>query len=297
MKTLSIQAIALLVTIALNGAAQSPIGNSLLISAGDELHISILDMPEMDQTPRVTDAGDVPVQGIGSVHVMNMTPAEAAAAIHDHLLSAHYLNHPQVSVVVDQYATQEVTLIGEVRTPGAYPIATPRPILDVIALGGGLNDNADRDIVVERHGDQDHPIHYNANNNAEQAIRDQMLVNPGDTVVVAKAGIFYVLGDVNRPGGYTMSNNESKMSLLEALSTAGGAAKTAKLGHAQLIRKVDHSQTQISLGDIQKGKRPDFAMAPGDILYVPFSYAKNLLITSSAGIVGAAGAAAIYTQH
>ena len=60
-----------------------------------------------------------------------------------------------------------------------------------------------------------------------------------------------------------MSNNESKLSLLEALSMAGGAAKTAKLGHARLIRKVDHSETQISLGDIQKGKQPDFAMAPG----------------------------------
>lgn len=297
MKILSIHAAALLLAVSWTGAAQSPIGNSLLISPGDELHISILDMPEMDQTPRVTDAGDVPVQGIGSVRVVNMTPAEAAAAIHDRFLSANYLNHPQVSVVVDQYATQEVTLIGEVRTPGAYPIATPRPILDVIALGGGLNENADRDIVIERHGDQNHPIHYTVNNNAEHAIKEQVLVNPGDTVVVAKAGMVYVLGDVNRPGGYAMSNNESKMSLLEALSNAGGAAKTAKLGHARLIRKVDHSETQISLGDIQNGKRPDFAMAPGDILYVPFSYAKNLLITSSAGIVGAAGAAAIYTAH
>lgn len=297
MKISSVYATALLLVMSWVGAAQSPSGNSLLISPGDELHVSILDMPEMDQTPRVTDAGDVPVQGIGSVHVVNMTPAEAAATIHDRFLSAHYLNHPQVSVVVDQYATQEVTLIGEVRTPGAYPIATPRPILDVIALGGGLNDSADRNIVVERHGDQNHLIHYNVNNDAEQAIKEQVLVNPGDTVVVAKAGIVYVLGDVNRPGGYTMSNNESKMSLLEALSTAGGAARTAKLGRARLIHKADHSETQISLGDIQKGKQPDFAMAPGDILYVPFSYAKNLVITSSAGIAGAAGAAAIYTAH
>jgi polysaccharide export outer membrane protein len=297
MKTLSIQAAALFVALAYTAAAQSPTVNSLLISPGDELHISVLDMPELEQTPRVTDAGDVPVQGIGNVRVVNMTPSEAASAIHDRYLSAHFLNHPQVSVVVDQYATQEVTLIGEVKTPGAFPIATPRPILDVIALGGGLSDDADRDILIERHGDQSHPIHYNVNNDAERAIKEQVLVNPGDTVVVAKAGIVYVLGDVNRPGGYTMSNNQSRISLLEALSIAGGPARTAKLGHARLIRKVDHSETQISLGDIQKGKQPDFPLAPGDILYVPFSYAKNLLITSSAGIAGAAGAAAIYSAH
>jgi polysaccharide export outer membrane protein len=296
MKTLLIPATALLVAMSWMASAQASSGNSLLISPGDELHISILDMPEMEQNPRVTDAGDVPVQGIGNVRVVNMTPGDAATAIHDRLVSAHYLNHPQVSVVVDQYATQEVTLIGEVKTPGAYPIATPRPILDVIALGGGLNDDADRDVLVERHGDQNNPVHYNVNNNGEQAIREQVLVNPGDTVVVAKAGIVYVLGDVNRPGGFTMSNNESKMTLLQALASAGGAAKTAKVGHARLIRKTDNTEIHVSLGDIQKGKLPDFAMAPGDILYVPFSYAKNLFITSSAGITGAAGAAAIYAK-
>jgi polysaccharide export outer membrane protein len=297
MKTSSMHVAALFAVICGTAFAQSASSNSLLISSGDELHISILDMPEMEQTPRVTDAGDVPVQGIGNVQVVNMTPGEAAAAIHDKLVSAHYLNHPQVSVVVDQYATQEVTLIGEVKTPGAYPIATPRPILDVIALGGGLNEAADRNVVIERHGDLDHPVHYTLNNDADQAIKEQVFVNPGDTVVVAKAGIVYVLGDVNRPGGYTMDNNESKMTLLQALSFAGGAARTAKVGRARLIRKADNSQTQVSLGDIQKGKRPDFAMAPGDILYVPFSYAKNLVISSSAGIAGAAGTAAVYASH
>jgi len=296
MKTLTISATALLLAMSWAAAAQSPSGNSLLLGRGDEIHISILDIPEMEQNPRVTDAGDVPVQGVGNVRVVDMTPGEAATAIHDRLVSAHYLKHPQVSVVVDQFATQEVTLIGEVKAPGAYPIATSRPILDVIALGGGLNEDADRDVLVERHGDQNNPVHYNVNNNAERAIKEQVLVNPGDTVVVAKAGIVYVLGDVNRPGGFTMSNNESSMTLLEALATAGGAAKTAKVGHARLIRKTDHTETQVSLGDIQKGKQPDFAMAPGDILYVPFSYAKNLVITSSAGIAGAAGAAALYAK-
>jgi len=297
MKILSIQAVALFAVMTGTAVAQSPSTNSLLISPGDELHISILDMPEMEQTPRVTDAGEVPVQGVGSVRVANLSPAEAAIAIHDRYVNAHFLNHPEVSVVVDQYATQNVTVIGEVRQPGAYPLSTPRPILDVIALGGGLNEVADRNILVERHGDQSNPIPYTVSNNAGQAIKEQVLVNPGDTVVVPKAGIVYVLGDVNRPGGYTMTDNQSKISLLEALSIAGGAAKTARLGHARLIRKVDHTETQISLGDIQKGKQPDFAMSPGDILYVPFSYAKNLIIASSAGVLGAAGTAAVYASH
>jgi polysaccharide biosynthesis/export protein len=297
MKISSIWLIVLIALITGATPAQSPSENSLLICPGDNLHISVLDMPEMEQYARVTDAGDVPVQGIGNVRVVNMSPAEAATAIHDRYLSSHFLNHPQVSVVVEQYATQEVTLIGEIKSPGAYPIATPRPILDVIALGGGLTDFADRDILVERHGDQSNPIRYNVSNDAQQAIKDQVLVNPGDTIVVAKAGIVYVLGDVNRPGGYTMNNNESKMSLLEALANAGGAAKTASLAHVYLIRKSDHTPKEIPLGDILKGKREDFAMSAGDILYVPLSYAKNLVISSSAGIAGAAGTAAVYASH
>jgi polysaccharide biosynthesis/export protein len=290
-------AAALLAAMAGTAVAQSASNNSLLISPGDSIHISVLDNPDLDQHARVTDAGEVPVQGIGNVKVASMSPAEAASAIHDRFVSARFLNHPQVAVVVDQYATQNVTIIGEVRLPGAYPLSTPRPILDVIALGGGLSEVADRNIVVERHGDQSNPIPYMVSNDAGQAIKEQVLVNPGDTVVVPKAGIVYVLGDVNRPGGYTMTDNQATMSLLEALSIAGGAAKTAKLGHARLIRKVDHTETEISLGDIQKGKHPDFAMAPGDILFVPFSYAKNLVISSSSGVVGAAGAAAVYTGH
>jgi polysaccharide biosynthesis/export protein len=297
MKICPLRLVVLVAVIAGAAFPQTPSRNSLLIGPGDNIHITVLDMPEMEQYARVTDAGDVPIQGVGNVYVMNKTPAEAATAIHDRFLSSHFLNHPTVSVVVDQYATQEVTLIGELKAPGAYPIATPRPILDVIALGGGLTEFADREVFVERHGDQANPIRYNVSNDGQQAIKEQVLVNPGDTVVVVKAGIVYVLGDVNRPGGYTMNNNESQMSLLEALSNAGGAGKTAKLSHARLIRKSDHTEMQISLGDMQKGKRPDFAMAPGDILYVPFSYAKNLVISSSAGIAGAAGTAAVYASH
>jgi polysaccharide biosynthesis/export protein len=293
-RRLSICAIAIGSLMGLSSAGQAPSKDTLLISPGDILHISILDMPEMEQRVRVTDSGMVPIQGVGEVKVVPMTPSEAATTIHDRFISAKFLNHPQVSVVVDQYVTQNVTLIGEVKTPGSYPVATPRPILDVIALGGGLDPVADRNILIERQGDREHPISYTLNNDAQQAIRDQVMVYPGDTVVVPKAGIVYVLGDVYRPGGYAMSNNQSQLTLLEVLTIAGGPTKTARLGQVRLLRKADHSDTKLSLGEIEKGKQPDFAMLPGDILYVPFSFGKNLLMSSSSGLMGAASAAAVY---
>jgi polysaccharide biosynthesis/export protein len=201
-------------------------------------------------------------------------------------------------VTVEQYATQTVSVLGQVRTSGAYPIGTARPVLDVLALAGGLNEVADRNIMIERRGDPDHPVRYNLANDGALAMRTSVLVYPGDTVIVPKAGIVYVLGDVNRPGGIVMNNNSSELTLLQALARAGGVARTAKQGHAKLLRKdtAGYHETQLSLGEIQKGKQQDIALAPGDVLYVPFSYAKNVAVSGSSGIISSLSSAAIYTM-
>jgi len=270
---------------------------TLLIGPGDRLCIQVADTPEMDQHPRVTDAGEITVTGIGSVKLSGLTPAGAANVVRDRLISAHYMKHPEVIVSVEQYATQNVSVLGEVKASGAYPVATPRSVLDVLALAGGLNTVADRNILIERHGDPSHAIHYYFSNNADQAVTGQVMVNPGDTVVVSKAGIVYILGDVNRPGGYVMANNESKMTALQALAIAGGLTKSAKQGHARLMRTEPdgtHSDRELSVGDLQSGKLPDIAMLPGDVLYVPFSFARNTAVMGAASIAASATTAAVY---
>jgi polysaccharide biosynthesis/export protein len=288
--------IACLMSLPLTVLAQP--GESLRIGPGDQIHVTVIDSPELDQHPRVTDAGEVPLVGVGAVKVAGLTPGEAATAIHDKLIAAHYLNHPEVTVAVEQYATQTVSILGQVRSSGAYPIGTGRPILDVLALAGGLTQAADRNIFIERRGDPEHPVHYNVSNDAAAAVRSSVVVYPGDTVVVPKAGIVYVLGDVNRPGGIVMDNNSSEMTLLQALAMAGGVARTAKQGHAKLLRKnaTGYNETQLSLGEIQNGKQQDIALAAGDVLYVPFSYAKNVAVSGSSGIISSISSVAIYSK-
>jgi polysaccharide export outer membrane protein len=288
---------ALLLGSAATAFAAAP--ETLLISPGDLLHLQVADTPEMEEHARVTDTGEIPVLGIGNVKVGGLTPGDAAITVHDELISAHYLNHPQVSIVVEQYATQNVSVIGEVRGSGVYPITTPRPVLDVLALAGGLNPDADRHILIERQGDKERPVPYYVSNNGQQAIASQIMVNPGDTVVVPKAGIVYILGDVNRPGGYVMSNNESELSLLQGLALAGGVTKSAKQGHARLIRKhPDGSYTDqnFSVGNMQQGKLPDMALLPGDILYIPFSYARNIATSGASGIIASTASASLYVM-
>jgi len=270
---------------------------TLLIGPGDLLHVQVADTPEMDQHPRVTDAGEVPIEGAGNVRVAGLTPADAAITIQSRLIAAHYMKHPVVSVTIEQYATQTVSVLGEVKAPGAYPIGTARSILDVLALAGGLNGAADRNILIERHGDPASLVHYNYSNDADQAIGTQVPVNPGDTVIVPKAGIIYILGDVNHPGGYAMTNNESKMTMLQALALAGGLTKTAKQGRARLIRKDNngsYADRTISVGELQEGKIPDIAMQPGDVLYVPFSFGRNIAVFGASSIAASATSAVVY---
>jgi polysaccharide export outer membrane protein len=270
---------------------------TLLIAPGDLLHIQVADTPEMDEDARVTDQGMVPIVGIGDVKVAGLTPSDAATVVHDRLIDSHYLNHPQVSINVEDFATLQVSVIGEVKASGAYAIATPRPVLDVLALAGGLTPEANRHIIIERKGDQQHPLEYYVSNNGKQAIEQQVMVNPGDTIVVSRAGIVYILGDVNRPGGYVMSNNESQLTLLQGLALAGGVTRAAKQGRAHLIRNKPGGgfvDTELSVGDIQKGKQPDLALLPGDVLYLPFSFARNLATTGAASIAASATGAAIY---
>ena len=279
-------------------AALAQPGESLRIGPGDQIHVTVVDSPELDQHPRVTDAGEVPLIGVGAVKIAGLTPAEAATAVHDKLIAAHYLNHPEVTVTVEQYATQTVSVLGQVRASGAYPIGTARPVVDVLALAGGLNEVADRNIIIERRGNPDHPLHYNLANDGVVALQTSVLVYPGDTVMVPKAGIVYVLGDVNRPGGFVMDNNSTELTLLQALARAGGVSRTAKQGHAKLLRKdaTGYHETQLSLGEIQKGKQQDIALAPGDVLYVPFSYAKNIAVSGSSGIISSVSSAAVYSM-
>ena len=124
---------------ALLGGTSLAASESLLIGPGDQLHIQVADTPEMDQHPRVTDAGEVPIEGVGNVQVAGLTPAAAAVVLQNRLIAAHYMRHPIVLVTIEQFATQTVSVLGEVKAPGAYTIATPRSILNVLALAGGLN--------------------------------------------------------------------------------------------------------------------------------------------------------------
>jgi len=285
---------ALIVLTLLGASAAAQTKESLQIGPGDLLHIQVYENPDLEQHARVSDSGVVPMILGGNVTVSGETPAEAAKSIEENLLGKHILLNPQVLVTVDEYATQKVSVMGEVRAPGAYAINTPRSVLDVLTLAGGITDLADRKVLIERH-DSSEKVLYFLSNTPEVAVDTAMKVNPGDAIIVPKAGLVFALGDVSRPGGYTMTNNEGNLTALELVARAGGTNHTAVASRAILIRKSQggYVKQPFSLDKMQKGKVADLPLQPDDIVFVPFSYMKNFAVSGS-GIAASVASAAVY---
>jgi polysaccharide biosynthesis/export protein len=269
---------------------------SLLIGPGDTLHVQFYDTPELDQHPHVDDLGNAPLLFLGKVSLAGKTPDEAAKAIGDLTVAKELMRHPLVVVTIDQYATQAVVVLGEVSKPGNYSIATPRSILDLLSMAGGLTNFANHNIVIRHRDPVSLPTTYFFSNDPREALTENIKVSPGDTIFVPRVGFVYILGDVGRPGGYPMSTGDSRLTLLQTLAIAGSANKTATLSNARLIRKKSDGYVEISvhLDAIQKGKQPDILLEANDVIFVPFNYGKNFILNGTA-IAASVASAAVYT--
>jgi polysaccharide export outer membrane protein len=273
------------------GPASEP---QVRVGAGDLLEVRVFDTPELTQTIRVNDLGDASLSLIGRLHLGNLTPDEARDAIAHKLVDGHFLVNPQVSVLIQEYGTQGVSVLGEVQKPGVYSILGNRTLLDVISQAGGTTVYAGSTVTVKRNADSTLltiPLSKNAKNTLASDVRLQ----PGDKIIIPRASLVYVLGDVGRPGGFLMQNS-GRMTVLQAVALAGGQTRTASIDHARLIHKTDsgYTDTQIPLKKIMNGHQPDTELQAEDILYIPNSSAKSLIYRTVPGIVQSASSAAIY---
>jgi polysaccharide biosynthesis/export protein len=127
--------------------------------------------------------------------------------------------------------------------------------------------------------------------------RNNILLQPGDIVTVPHAGIVYVLGAVNRPGGFVVSNDRTQLTTMKVLALAGGLKGIAKLDHAVIIRKDDQgkqTETEVDLKKVLHQQSEDLQMRASDILYIPDSHTKQFLLQAAALSLAIASAVAIY---
>lgn len=280
-------------------AQQAP-GNAqasatIKIGPGDLLEITVFDVPEMTQQVRVGADGKAELELIGNTALAGLTAQEAAETIARELREQKFLLRPQVNVLVKEFASQGVSVMGEVQHPGVYQVLGPRSLLDVISMAGGLTNVADTRITVKRRSGADDKLTVKLKtDDADTSLSHDVQIYPGDLVIVPRAGIVYVLGDVNRPGGFVMQDS-GKITLLEALAQAGGASKTASLNSAVLMRKnaQGYVTTKLHVDKIERGQEPDVELGANDILFVPNNKLKNVL-SSTQNVATSIGSASIY---
>jgi polysaccharide biosynthesis/export protein len=270
----------------------------LRIGPGDLLEImisTVIGTPEVDWKTRVSGSGDITLPLVGSFHVAGMTAEEAQGLIGKKYKDGEILRSPQVSVFLLEYASQGVSVLGEVLKPGVYPLLTSRRLLDLISQAGGLTPTAGRSITITH---RDHPLEPKTiilSGDATQNAASNIDIIPGDTVVVAKAGVVYVIGAVGKPGGFTMNANEG-LTILEAIALAEGSKADASLDKSRLIRRTPAGRGEIPvpLGKILASKTPDMKLQPDDILFVPSSATKSAARRTLEAIVETASGVIIF---
>ncbi|HYM10892.1 MAG TPA: polysaccharide biosynthesis/export family protein, partial [Bryobacterales bacterium] len=261
------------------------------LGPGDVIDITVFEVEELSRPAAVSPDGTVALPLIGVVKLAGLTTREAAARLCQ-LYGKNLLRNPQISVSVKEYHSQPVSVLGAVMRPGIYQLRGPRRLSDLLALAEGLAPDAGDEIVVERAMGASPPatLHVPARGLLHEPGQGENnpWVEGGDTIRVAQAGLVYVVGEVGRPGGFPIKNQEP-VTVLKALSLAEGLRREAAPQRARIIRQRDSArqETPVRLRDILEGRAPDVPLDPGDILFVPNSQART--------VMGRAAEAAIQT--
>jgi polysaccharide export outer membrane protein len=272
--------------------------SQLRVAPGDLLSVSVFDTPELTDAYRVDPQGDLTLPLCNKVKVQGLTAPEVATLLEATLKEDQVLTRPQVKVDVQQYAGQYVAVLGEVNSPGRVPVIAPTKLSDILAQVGGLTPIAGTRIKIRHGGDdsaaeEDVPFSRSESNQ----LSGNTLVRPGDTIIIPRTGIIYVLGAVFHPGGYVMQE-DGKLNVAQALALSGGTILTANTGGLRVIRRnADGTVLDFSLSydGIMKGSQSPLELQAQDVVYVPMSKFKATL-TDATAILSAATSAAIVTH-
>jgi polysaccharide export outer membrane protein len=285
-------------------ATTSPQSHHLLsnsnvkLGIGDLIEVSVFGVPDLSTKSRIGGSGDLYLPLIDYVHVADLTTDEAQELIQKRLEDGGFVRGPHVSIYVDESASQAVTILGEVAHPGPYPAIGERRLFDLISAAGGFTPQAGRNVTIERRGDPGQKIDLQLSSNLSEDTQGKNVdIYPGDTIIVSRAGIIYVVGDVGHPSGFIMEDNT--LSVLKALALAGGSTRTSSLGKTRILRQTADGvhEIPINLKKILYAKSPDVAMVKGDVLFVPGSAAKSAAYRSADAAMSLSTSLAVVAAH
>ena len=263
-----------------------------VLGPGDQIAIHVEDSEEISaKAIRVDPSGFIDLPLAGRVEAAGLTLDQLKSSLVTRL--AKYITTPEVALNVVESASQPVSVLGEVNSPGVHQLNGSRRLLEVISLSGGLKADAGPTVIVTRdprwgpiqggHAKLDPNGYSIATFSVDSLLTaanpdDNIIVQPNDVVSVPKAELIYVLGSVKKAGGFPMSTHAS-VSLTQAVALAEGLAPDNSAGHAFILRKLPGGdgvprEIPVDIPKIMAGKAPDVQLLPDDVLDVPHSGVK-----------------------
>jgi len=248
---------------------------NIKLGPGDLVHVSLYGEPNFERDIRISDSGKIALPFIGDLDVAGLTSEAAQKRIERLLVEGGFFADPQVSVLIKEYATQGVSVLGEVQKPGIYPLLGPHTLFDAISAAGGTTPKAGREVTITRRKQLQSPEVVELSYDPTGSTKTNVTVEPGDTVVVSKAGMVYVVGDVKQPTGIVLESPD--LTVLQAIALAQGTNAKAALNKSKVIRKGPNGTEEIlvPLKKMLAAKAPDVKLQADDVLFVPNSLAKS----------------------
>ena len=207
----------LLMVIAFAGKAKA----DYVIGADDALQIKVYGYDDLATEARVSGDGRITFPLVGEVYLNGQSTFEAEKKIAQLLTDGGFIRDPQVTVTVLEYKSQQVSVLGQVNTPGLYSIGSQSTLVDVVAMAGGISQLGDDRVIVTRYKDGKAVKQEVDLRVALEFPENSKLfaVEKGDVVYIPKAPMFYIQGEVQHPGVYRL---EPKITVAQALSIGGG---------------------------------------------------------------------------
>ncbi|MCC7496888.1 MAG: polysaccharide biosynthesis/export family protein [Bryobacterales bacterium] len=276
-------------------SAVTSLRSTYVLGPDDQIALRALDAPEISDKPvRVDMSGHIRMPMVGRIKASGLTVEQLETEIAARL--AEYLKEPEVAVSIVEFRSQPVSIIGAVKNPGVHQLQGRKTLVEILSMAGGLSDDAGHSIKITRRHEwgpiplksaQDDPtgkfsladVDLKAIMEARNP-EENIIICPQDVISVPRADMIYVIGQVQRSGGFVLKERET-ISVLQALSLAGGLDRAASPQNARILRPAAgtaaRDEIPVNVRKIMSGQLSDVPLKSEDILFIPDNLPKKAI--------------------
>lgn len=232
-----------------------------LLGPNDLIQITVYGSVDLTRESRISPRGNISFPWLGEINVDGITTTQLEQKIASGLIDKKIIFNPQVSVSITDYQSKTYLILGNIVKPGKYPLNNVTSLTAALAIAGGAMPTASDVVTVISHKNGESIKNsYDLRNfftDGDGASNPKIAVD--DEIYVSKSPVFYIYGEVQKPGPFILERN---MTTIQALAVAGGLTLRGTQRDIKVIRK-DSKGKNVTLT-----VSPDDAVQVNDVLYI-----------------------------